>query len=1287
MVTQLQNETITLRNEREQILNELNSMRENQFDVLERTKREVTSNYSRQVANLQQALVEKERQAQAVEQQVMDLKQTQSEVMERHHQEMSQRDEKHALALSQHEKMHAEILNERDKRHDEHVARISAELAGQPAPTEVHDSDELEAERVKMIKEKLKEMHANEKAEILAEFAREKEQLQLQFTGQFENYRLQAESTANTKLKDMYDQFMVANKQLEEQKKALESNVSELRDEISSSKSAADVIRLEKLALEEQYQNVIKSHSAEIALEKRNSVTLEKKLNDWSAKAERLEAELARSEGQGLVEEEEIRREKSEAISRMSSDYETRLRTLEVLVEESRAKLRGAENSHREMLTACQNQLRDDYSAKLQHAEMQHQLEIEELISKYEQQLSDMKSEHSSQVDILEASVSECASEKGSLEVAEEHMVSLQEQLNRYRNQEKNFEARLAELSQQHREDIAVLRKQLEEEKEAELEEVRLANRAGRTDEIHQQEMARQQEIHGQEMARQQEVHGQEVEALSDKFKAELSQERGRVQEHITAEMEAQMQTRLRDLESVFDTQVAQLRDALSRAEKQAAGQSEEQLKALTEQVAVLHSDKTKLEAAHRDLLTKMEGMKVNQERIEAERNQLSEERDRFQKKSKGLEVDVSICRSADEQSRQLMEQYRQEVEEGQNALDEKEEEFTKLQTELDNLEVEVDRMREEGVSRELQHQQCQTELENLEVEVQRMREEGVAREAQHQQCQTERENLEVEVQRVREEGIAQEAQHQQCRTERENLEVEVQRMREEGVTREAQYQQIYDQISAKNKAIADLQAENDTLKSSVDSLCQKQKGYADMCDKLKAQLESSWGVNEELETLKEQVIELTAYKDVYDNMKLKADYLEESVRSKDENIVSLNADLSQSSRTLAEVTDRSAHFEKALADSANEVGVLRANLAQLAEAESSLKAQVGQLEAKLAELERAGEETEQKHQQAESRCDENVREMDEMSHAIEELNAQLAVSRNTVSHHLNEISEKDQCMKDLDTKLVNALNAQEKHASQTTKMNGIISDMQTRMAAMDAESAQATQVIQDLNKTIEDLEVKLSAADSDVADLQQDKSRLELDLLQSQADPDLSDTDADLANRYDTLQREFETLREQNNTLIAEVKELRGNPANSASLSVLEAKVREQEATIDELRKEIARSDPSSLGSRSFQSEYSRSPLEATLSRVRQSLTEKLQQKAAIEKELGLRRANLERQKAEKQYLEDLLYEKNRFEQELQTQKDQLIRELEGLEGKMGSGHKNTVRSVLDSHHKPVVK
>lgn len=78
------------------------------------------------------------------------------------------------------------------------------------------------------------------------------------------------------------------------------------------------------------------------------------------------------------------------------------------------------------------------------------------------------------------------------------------------------------------------------------------------------------------------------------------------------------------------------------------------------------------------------------------------------------------------------------------------------------------------------------------------------------------------------------------------------------------------------------------------------------------------------------------------------------------------------------------------------------------------------------------------------------------------------------------------------------------------------------------------------------------------------------------------------------------------------------------------------------------------------------RGGLEKSLAKSRQSLIQKLREKEIIEKDLGYHRTQLERRLMEKQRVEELLFEKNKYEKELLDQREQLSHDLEKIEKKL---------------------
>lgn len=357
-----------LQNERNQLQNELNSLHESQFSVT--TKRDAV--YEQRVAGMQQSLLKTEQRLQMVERQLGQSEQERKELVEKHAQELEERDQRHAWILSEHERNHAELLEERDRRHGEKIASMTEELRNhvvvkqqEPAISDL-DPTEQEAKRLRMIKEKMVEMHNLEKERMASEHAQEKECIRGDYVRQMEEYRMQATEAANAQLKTIHTQYTEAfNMQkkelektiqglsdelnkvrksfeisqeekatmeqeysvMEEQKKGLEKTIQSLRDELNRLRRSFEISQEEKTTLEQDYQSLLDSHE----IEKQNSVTLETKMRKWEEGASRLEARLNSSNSSldSQDAEPEVLREKEEAVLRATAQYKKIIAMLE----------------------------------------------------------------------------------------------------------------------------------------------------------------------------------------------------------------------------------------------------------------------------------------------------------------------------------------------------------------------------------------------------------------------------------------------------------------------------------------------------------------------------------------------------------------------------------------------------------------------------------------------------------------------------------------------------------------------------------------------------------------------------------------------------------------------------------------------------------------------------------------------------------------------------------------------------------------------------------------------
>ena len=162
------------------------------------------------------------------------------------------------------------------------------------------------------------------------------------------------------------------------------------------------------------------------------------------------------------------------------------------------------------------------------------------------------------------------------------------------------------------------------------------------------------------------------------------------------------------------------------------------------------------------------------------------------------------------------------------------------------------------------------------------------------------------------------------------------------------------------------------------------------------------------------------------------------------------------------------------------------------------------------------------------------------------------------------------------------------------------------------------------------------------VSEKQKDSSQSEemtdiVEALQTQlsALEQASHTEHELTDRCSKLEEDLSKVCKEKEQLKTEVTDLRDKlalPGIAASDDTLEARFKEQEKTIEDLRALLAAKESfPSVYKVPFDQEFLSNPLGATLTRARKTLVEKLQEKEAIEKELGLRRAELKCQMSDK--------------------------------------------------------
>ncbi len=1147
---QLQNELNTVLDQQHQSQHEILQIRKNQDNSIEIAKREVANSYVSQIANLQHSLMQSESAHQELERKLADISSSHSLEVEN--------------ILKKQEEIQATLLAEKDQKHAEHVARLTDKFTSQMEDNEgPKDIDEQEAERLKMIKTKMLEMFAAEKNQMLVEHQQEKTTMQQSTQKQLEDYRCQTEQLANTKLQEVHAQFMSAHQALLEQKNESDALAQELSFKLNQSQIDHSNLRQAKDEIQARYDQLSESHLDELEKARHDSNSFENRLNDWKEKASKLEAILHKSESESQSDLDSLREQNEATLSKIREDYGERLRSLQ--------------------------QMADDYHRKFLQAETEKSVTVENITKSHQEQLEQLKQDYSVEVDTLNQSIRESNAERGSLEAAEEHMSGLQKQLENYRKQEISFQNQLDEKERQYRDGIELYRQQIEREKSHQVEqatarldshikslEEELASftasvESGDTERRrhekiellkvrHKKRISELETIHEKALKNLHEQlensHSNEIESLTLNHTQEMS----KLREEWTKKLEAEKAQQLLEIEAIKQAEIQQLMDEykvlIEKATKSDADdistKSNERIIQLESKMTALKDECSKLEAMRKDLLSQLELAQrqirdSNQilQRTNTEMERLSQDCDRYQNKSKSLEVDLSISQSSHEQDKLRL---------------------SALQQELDEV--------------------------------------GAKTEA-----------LETELGEVRQSQIAS--------TGNEEL-----------------LARLTNDLACKNVAIADLQAQNDSLNTEVFSLTQKCQKLVEKSHSVQEQLETSWGANEEIESLKQQIAELVPFKDEAAGLKEKIEMLEDTFKSKDEAVMSLQAQLEQATQYVTDSNTRRMQLDQTIAETAKEMDTLQQKVAMKEGQEKEIQRMIAEFELKLETLSTKLQEKEElvAEQTTTIQSLQSMKEGQEKE--IQRMIAEFELKLETLSTKLQEkeelVAEQTTTIQSLQSQLGQTVDKVNEFQEQNTRLEGELNDTQEvlRTASEDKHKERYEQLREDFEKVCQEKAhqaAEVSTANEKVAFLDQQNTSWQ--------------------EKVEQLEKNVQELQTQ---LTDKESEL------SVSYSEFTQKLKESE-----LREKSLRNSQNLTPSKGNVGK-DRSSLEETLTKAKQALTDKLAERSTLEKELSLHRTELERRLSEKQRLEEVLVEKSRFEQELQNQKEQLKNELETIESKM---------------------
>ena len=669
---QLENDLKVSQSREIKLQNELNVLHENQLTALEQVRREQANRYESQIASLQSSMVQTESSLQDLEKQLLDAKASHAGEVER-------------LFQTQ-ENIRETMLKERDQKHAEHIARITQEMSAQQDIAD-KDEDEREAERLKMIKEKMREMHYDEIHQLNEKHAHELKAVREDCQAKLESYRVETEKLANSKIQEMYAQFMAAHQAVVEQKNASDAALQELTAKLDSLKGQYDVLVVEKSEVEDQCQSMIAAHSAEMERARGDSLSLEQKLDDWKEKAASLESRLQSTHTQSSHEIDELRHHSEEELARVKSQYESKIQSLQSLV--------------------------DNYQSQLQTVEEEHQSALQEAEERHQSELDELRGSHATEVSLLESSMAESTSNRASLELAEEHMKELQKQLEGYRRQESNLQGQISELQRQHNEEVETLRQELEANKTEEVKRVstvfslQIQNLEAQLSILTAQLEAKQQEdsddpaedsvaalnsqhqkeilelqtnllsrqeqaleglrrelqmTHTKEIADLQLEHSKELDGLKRSLVKEWSSRLDHEKSLLVAELDEVRRSEMSRLDKEHRQVVQKLRESLSQSGQSAVAKAEQRAAELGAELRALQEEKSTWEATQEDLLSQLElaRQQVTESTVELEQTmdkikQLSEDCQRYQDQVKNLEAGTDATKSAHEREKQTL--------------------------------------------------------------------------------------------------------------------------------------------------------------------------------------------------------------------------------------------------------------------------------------------------------------------------------------------------------------------------------------------------------------------------------------------------------------------------------------------------------------------------------------------------------------------------------------------------------------------------------------------------------
>lgn len=1188
----------------QQLQYELNSLRENQLDAIESAKKEVSANYESQLTNLQQTLLQTEQRCAALEAHLSEMKASHSAEIEK--------------VLGQQEELREAMLQERDQKHAAHVMRLTAELTSQPeiSGVVVGDSDEQEADRLRMIKEKMREMHDEEKRQIAAKHEQEKVKVQEEYQQQMDLYRQQMEQLANTKIQEMHAQFMSAHQIVLDQKNVAEEAVTQWRGKVEEIQQQLDAVNEEKSSIDVKHQSMIQMHSAEMELLNQKSQDLQKHLFEWKEKAASLEARLEKLDSQRADDVDNIQQQNQAAVQRIVADYEEKLKAQHSLIEE--------------------------YQTRVQSLEATHRVAIDEIEQQHLQDMDELKSKHSSEVSLLEESISGSSGDRASLEVAEEHMKSLQVQLDAYRTQESSFQGKLENLMQQHIVDTELLKQQLEAQKMEEVEQVS-AKFAAQIESLEEELTTLQSLVEvGQSQATDKDV----IEAMKVKHQREILELQTALQNNhelalksLRKELELSHSAAVETLQQQHANMVGTLRKELDTEWADKVRKAKEQVASEFEHAKRVELDQ--LMSEHKQALKRLQqSLAQTEESVSA----------KAEARVNGLETELRKLRDEQSEWLQSRQDLLSQLEFSQRQLQESGQRFS--------------RMSSEKVQLEEQCQKYEKELKSLEMNL------NVA----HSSGEQDKKAL-VEAQE----------EIEQFRVRAEELQGEIGKLREaQRVSAEQSNTvlELTDQLAQKNVKIADLEAQNDSLNTEVFSLSQKCHQHIVSAEMLQKQLESTGSANEQITSLQQQLSDLLPVKEGYSRMQGKVESLESQLQARERELGMLHSQLEQAAQQVTETGAQwSQKYEELTASSANETEALRQEIASHRTQEVELKQQLSQYRQQINTLEPKEQE--------------NAQAIVGLNQTIQDLRGRLDSAGIEIKQLRQEKRKLEQDLKDSQG-ILDELAGDDQETELSKNYERLQQDFETvraektqlalELAELQKEQRQVLQEqkkswegkLQEQEKVIHDLQAQLSARESAFTEIQNEFGR------------QLTEAEMRESSLLQRLQ-DSTMAQEQLGTVLGEKSAL--EEVLSRARQNLKEKLKEKEALEKELnfhRTELERR----LAEKHRLEEllFEKSRFEQEVQNQRDQLQEELK---AIESKLKLKDVELERERSE--WLEqvqekDLLLQVKEAEVQLKgdeyRQKEEQLQhqhstELSQLSETLSHQHNMQISALTEDHRR----